>query len=361
MRLALLVLLIVGLPAAAQSASSVRTMEGALLKGSGPEAQRAVSIARAQPLSQADEEYVACVQRRLSTEPRINPSLGAVSSHVLLAYQTYWYRSIRNPDSRGRNEEVLRRALADQLSLPKSSDFSAIEPVLEKKLASEGLFALTGSTPPFHELMLWRQQSGRDFRVRLPEQEFTSHVVMLDDFKSMGWAAWATCDRRSTGGWATETTLYAVMPRYPLGVKSNEFIAVLLTHETQHFADKNTFRDMKPWELEYRGKLAELWASDAGVAVERLTKFMNSQSEDENLAHPYANARVIADLAKILGKAPVDAGNDLHEAAMQLLRQDTARRNKRSKLIGSERTEPRIHADGARAADGGLMDAPGRV
>lgn len=331
MRLALLILLAVGLPAAAQNASTVRAMEGALLKGLGPAAQRELRTARVQPLSPAEQQYVACVQRRLSIVPRINATLPTVSSHALLAYQTYWYRSIRSPDSRGRNEEVLRLALADQLSLPRSTEFSAIEPLLEKKLASEGLFALTGFTPPFHELMLWRQQSGKDFRVQLPEQVFVSHVLMLDDFQSLGWAARATCDRRSTGGWATQTTLYAVMPRYPHGVKSNEFIAVLLTHETQHFADKNTFNNMKPWELEYRAKLAELWAADADVAADRIVKFMNSQSEDESLAHPYADTRVIADLTRILGKPPIDVSvADLHEAAMQLLHRDTMRRTEKS-------------------------------
>lgn len=107
----------------------------------------------------------------------------------------------------------------------------------------------------------------------------------------------------------------------------NAFRSVFLTHETQHLADKQRFKDLQPWELEYRAKLAELWAADEAVIADRLAKFKDSQSEDPSLAHAYANRRVIAALLSRLSKAPSSASPvEIHAAAKALLESDSSRR-----------------------------------
>ena len=49
----------------------------------------------------------------------------------------------------------------------------------------------------------------------LPEGAHDVKVMLLDDFKRLRWGAYATCERASTGGWATEEALFAVVSRYP--------------------------------------------------------------------------------------------------------------------------------------------------
>ena len=137
----------------------------------------------------------------------------------------------------------------------------------------------------------------------------------------------ATCDNRSTGGWATDFTLYTVMPRYPGGVASNSFLAVLLKHETQHLADKSKLPDLRPWELEYRAKLAELWAADSVSAACRLGTFIDSQSDDPPLAHPLSQRQGAFGLTGLLGASPLGVdGAALKNARKDVLAQDTAAR-----------------------------------
>jgi hypothetical protein len=112
---------------------------------------------------------------------------------------------------------------------------------------------------------------------------------------------------------------------------------VLLTHETQHFADKNRFKPLKPWELEYRAKLAEIWAADENVARERLGKFVSSQSEDAELAHPYANRELISALTHALGRSPEQTPlAELHHTAEVLLRRDSEQRIARGEGAGAK-------------------------
>ena len=120
------------------------------------------------------------------------------------------------------------------------------------------IYSLQGMTGPLRELMLWSTQddaggSRRSFR----KEAHTTKVMLLDDFSSLGWSDFATCERRSTGGWATSEALFAVRPRYAT-IDDEEFRVSFLGHETQHFADYERFPGLPQWELEYRAKLTEL-------------------------------------------------------------------------------------------------------
>ena len=103
-----------------------------------------------------------------------------------------------------------------------------------------------------------------------------------------------------------------------------------LGHETQHFSDKARFKDLKPWELEYRAKLVELAFADT-TRAKVLDKFVDDQGTDPASPHSYANRAVLADMVKRLG---LSGTNDLltvdlarlHAAAREVLLQDSRQR-----------------------------------
>jgi len=164
-------------------------------------------------------------------------------------------------------------------------------------------------------------------------------VMLLDDFKSLGWGAYATCERAATGGWATDEALFAVVPRYQ-SLDAEEFRVTFLGHEGQHFADKARFKDLKDWELEYRAKLTELAQADA-TRAKVLGKFSTDQGDDPASPHSYANRRVLADMVRKLHLASARdlAAADtaqLQAAAVELLREDSQRRM--AALDGAEAT-----------------------
>jgi hypothetical protein len=103
-----------------------------------------------------------------------------------------------------------------------------------------------------------------------------------------------------------------------------------LGHEGQHFADKTRFKNLKPWELEYRAKLTEL--AQANVTRSKvLGKFITDQGDDPASPHSYANRQLLTALVQKLrlGGADELASADVarvQEAAVELLREDSARR-----------------------------------
>ena len=166
-------------------------------------------------------------------------------------------------------------------------------------------------------------------RVALPEGERAVKVELLDGFKSFGWSNYATCGRASTGGWTTDDALFAVVPRYA-SLDGEEFRVSFLGHEAQHFADKARFKDLKPWELEYRAKLTEL-AQARETRAKVLDKFIIDQGDDPASPHSYANRRVLSELVERLRLADASAliaadGAAVQAAAVGLLREDTGRR-----------------------------------
>ena len=82
-----------------------------------------------------------------------------------------------------------------------TQDLSARIQAAHKQLEATGHFVLGGTTPPLKELMVWRKQTEVQQTVGLPSGPISVKVSLLDDFISLGWAAWGTCDRSHTGGW----------------------------------------------------------------------------------------------------------------------------------------------------------------
>lgn len=185
-------------------------------------------------------------------------------------------------------------------------------------------------TRPLRELMLWRTESETRYNVRLPESAQSVTVVFLDDFASLGWAGFATCDRNHSGGWTKPDRLYAVRAAYDTA--SESFRVSYLAHEAQHFSDNRRFPALdRQEELEYRAKLVEL-AVGRTTVYDLLDSFAGNVSNDVSVPHSYANGRVVRDMRQRLypdvSEAPVWREVSLERinaAASDLLREDTAR------------------------------------
>jgi hypothetical protein len=279
-------------------------------------------------LSPAERARRECLLARFSdADPPAAASGDPFVDVLLAAYREYWTDSLLRRGDKSALEDRLharidaaRRQFAG--ALPKATlDESTLTlpPILE----SRGFFAITGVTLPYYELMAWRANDVKTYDVTLPERAIAVKVVLMDGFASLGWSAWATCDRSFSGGWATRAAIYAVRQAYDL--ESEAFRVNLLVHESQHFADYERFPKLEQPELEYRAKLAELARSEASTR-DLLARFVSQGGDSRDAPHAWANARVARDLQGVLvvGGANPD-GAAIRSAAQRLLREDSAR------------------------------------
>lgn len=262
---------------------------------------------------------VAKMRARFGDPPRDDAiDLPPPASEILAAYRTYWRDAMLR---RGEAAPALLAALDAILDRGHASLDDASD-AARAAIEATGLHALTGVTLPYYELMIWRRHTPTTYRVALPEGEIDVTVVFLDDFASLGWAAYATGDRSHTGGWATPTELYAVRQAYD--VDSESFRVSYLAHEAQHFADYARFPALEQPELEYRAKLAELALSEATTA-DLLATFARRTGDDRGVPHHFAQGRLVRDLGRELAVADATtcAPADIRRAARSLLAADS--------------------------------------
>lgn len=308
---------------------------GAALQANEVKALKALDGVDLSSLPAKDRAAAGCMRERFGPDagPAVAAS-GSLTDRALAIYQGYWHRSMTHPDQRAAEEQRLEVQLRQLLGAPEAADLDAMEPILSKTLEREGVHSLQGRTGLLRELMIWTKQDEKLTHVALPEGQHDVKVMLLDGFKSYGWGHYATCGRASTGGWATEEALFAVVSRYP-SLEDESFRVTFLGHEAQHFADKTRFKGLEDWELEYRAKLTEL-AQAGATRGNVLEKFVTDQGDDPASPHSYANRRVLGDMVRKLGLtspkelATADLGR-LRSAATELLRQDTVQRTGQSK------------------------------
>lgn len=315
----------------------------AALQGNSRQSVEALRAVPADQFVGEDAEYRACILERFGdrgSPPRlVNATGDAEVDDALRAYQQYWWQALRAPGKVEEHDRALQQRLR-KLLRERTGDWKELEAMLAQRLKRRGYYALLGRTPPLRELMVWRTQDSKFYNVVLPEGSHRVRVELLDDFVSRGWSSYARCGRGSSGGWATEDRLYAVMPWFSGDLDSDAFRASLLGHETQHFADLNRFPDLEPWELEYRAKFTELWKSTDSLPV-LLAKFASSQSDDRNSPHTYANKRVLSVLRARLQQPDLRdvSPHDLRAAAREQLIEDSLQRSaegSRPKRLGAQ-------------------------
>lgn len=241
---------------------------------------------------------------------------GLVTNRALVLYRSYWRASLLEPEKRGLHEERLIKRLRVELGLRADATAANVEVGLRQRIIAEGNHVLLGRTPPLLEFIAWGRETSTVRQVRLPERQRAVTVKLLDDFTSLGWSAYATCDRSFTGGWVKPDGIYAVRPGWK-DLAAENFQVSFLAHETQHFVDKERFKELQSWELEYRAKLAELALAD--VTIPRiLSAFASNQGGDPSVPHAFANRIVLSWLVSAL---KLDRPDSLVQVAPQKIRQ----------------------------------------
>lgn len=304
---------------------------GRALQGNASEAVALLETLPASHLSPSDQDVRACMIERFRSAPEraAGGPLGGVTDRALQLYRFYWRSSLLQPDTRREHETRLMADLRRLLGLPVDAGSNTIEEALRQSASADGHRILMGRTPPLLEFIVWDSETSEVRQVPLPEGPYSVEVRFLDDFASLGWSAYATCDRSFTGGWVQSDAIYAVLPGWK-DLAAENFNISFLVHETQHFADRERFADLASWELEYRAKLAELALADATLP-RILSAFVSNQGADPAVPHAYANRLVLSWLMVELGAADPDAlahmsRDRIRGAAKALLMRDSASR-----------------------------------
>jgi hypothetical protein len=266
-----------------------------------PEALTRLAALPDDALDAAQRRVRDCMQSRFGRGPSpatVEPVPG-LADGVLDAYRHYWTTVLMKRASAAQAEAVLSDSLA-RWDLSRAMNVEGRVDGVHRVLESQGWHALGGVTPPLHELMLWRQQTSSLHKVALPGGDIEVKVTLLDGFASLGWAAWATCDRSHTGGWATADGIMVVAPAWDL--HSEAYTISLLAHEAQHFSDYRRYPKLAQTDLEYRAKWVEIALSET-TQHDLLGTFAARAERDRGLPHPFANHWLIERLRTRLGGA----------------------------------------------------------
>lgn len=321
---------------AAQAQKAIADSISAALQGDAVRAREALRSAPAEAFSGKDAAYRACMIERFGnwSQPILTGEQDPIVGEILAIYRDYWHSALMNPAQREAASEKLKQRVLSFLGATETLGWEDVETRIDERLRARGYHAQLGYTPPLRELMIWRRQKSEIHDVALPEGSHRVRVEMLDDFVTLGWSAYARCERGSNGGWVGEDRIYAVVPAFTKEDGPDAFNASLLGHETQHFYDQARFPGLENWELEYRAKLTEVWTARQTLP-KILDRFAASQSDDKDAPHTYANKRVLDDLRQRLtasGFASTEenlgdiSAEKVRDAAREVLKEDSRRR-----------------------------------
>jgi hypothetical protein len=249
-------------------------------------------------LAEKDRTAAECLRRTFGTAPALE-QLPSNSARILRSYQRYWQQAmLRRAPAKDAERELLdslQRVLRGSKVAGGPCDLDCASESVKTVIRHDGLFALTGVTSPYYELMLWKTRRVAPYHIALTDRSVSVPVVFLDDFVSLGWAAYATCGRSSAGGWTANDSLYAVASSYD--TTSENFRVSYLAHEGRHFADHGPYPKLEQPELEYRAKLTEIALSES-TTRDLILDFSHSTGTDRSAPHPFAEYCVTRDLAR---------------------------------------------------------------
>jgi hypothetical protein len=244
-------------------------------------------------------------------------------------FQDYWRDALMQLAPLEQLDASLKNKL-DQLLIREGFDSSLDDEDLllknvETFIRQQGYFALSGTTPPLLELMIWTENEVHTQSIELTDGTYQVDVNFLDHFISYGWSNFATFGMTSTGGWANEDGLFCLCGHYDLD--SEKYQLSFLKHEARHYVDFSLYPELQASDLEYRGKLTELAFSNEETYL-LMRHFSNSANKIPNAPHPLANWYVVDGLSGHLfdGKIPNEASGwesvpkeDIRQTALRLL------------------------------------------
>lgn len=242
--------------------------------------------------------------KNFSNEFNYNTSDAEILALISI-YREYWNDVLLKLSSAEDAETKLSSAVTEYLyekffsrkNISKDTIKNDFTNYVSQYLESRGCFSATGKTAGIYDLLLWKKENPREYKVTLPESEVVVKVVFMQDVITMGWEDYATLGKYFPGGWATSTELNCVESEYD--TTSENFTISYLKHEGQHFADYKAFPKLSGCDLEYRAKLVEL--AFANESLQNLISFFikNSKYDREN-PHAFASYCLIRDMSKKL-------------------------------------------------------------
>jgi hypothetical protein len=311
----------------AETEAAFRRAMGQWIAADGPAAITTLRTLSPQALDDERRTQRECMLARFADRTAGTPSAGAMSAvtpspatppaagphvegelpppvaAVLRAYRDYWTTTLMRRTSAEEAEPALARALV-AAGAPPSRDLPAQTKAALALVCGHGLHAWGGVTPPLHEFMLWRRQGVHAETVALPDGTIEVPVTRLEGFVSLGWLAYATCDRHHTGGWATANGLMVVTSAWDLS--SEAYRVSLLAHEAQHFADLRRFPKLEAADLEFRAKLVELVLAER--TQQELVEAFGAQARRGRASpHAHASHSLLVRLRARLGRADLAA------------------------------------------------------
>jgi hypothetical protein len=225
----------------------------------------------------------------------------AFVAEVVGIYRDYWMRVLLREATPAEGTEYLFKRLGVLLEQAgchtRFRTLATLVEEVKRRLRRNGYYSNVGVVKPYWDLMVWRRETNRTYKVKLPETMVKVKVVFMRDFVRVGWSAFATGGKAFTGGWAWKNALYCVADSYDTASKSFEL--GYLAHEAQHFADYKRFPKLEQPELEYRAKLVGLILGQENARA-ALLGLASQTGRSRSVPHNYANLKVITDSSRLI-------------------------------------------------------------
>ncbi|MCB9027001.1 MAG: hypothetical protein H6625_11825 [Bdellovibrionaceae bacterium] len=272
------------------------------IQGRVKEAIPLVKKLKTNGLTKKEKEFVRIFRERFEKrEPKRYQSKNPFVKQLINIYQDYWFQCLLNEKS-GKvaqtwlHKNVSSLANIHGFSFKKKFNDDYYCKRLKDIVEKQGYNCITGTVEPIHELEIWKNEKTKKYSVQLPDTKETVKTVLLQKFIVKGWMDFATIGVYYPGGWAKRDGLYCNSNAYNL--KSEKFRVSFLTHEAQHFSDYKRFPKLEQIDLEYRAKLAELFAAKR-IHRKALIAFMSMAEPNRKSPHAFANYCVVRDVSRI--------------------------------------------------------------
>lgn len=276
------------------------------LMGNIPEALVFLDTIDASTLTERQQKIKQQYYARFRTKDEVYTykTGNALIRELINIYINYWQKALIDNNSIENYDNELADSAAEFLN--KNYSIVSNKPIhdvkdnfpqyMQEYLKTKGLYAATGKTGMFYDLLIHAKETEVFYDVTTPEDTIKVKVVFMEDIISNGWEEYATFGKYYPGGWATTDALFCVKESYDL--ESEKFLVSYLKHEGKHFADYKLFPKLGGTDLEYRAKLVEL--SSAKESLFNLIKFFSKNARyDKQNPHGFANFCVIRDLSRL--------------------------------------------------------------
>jgi hypothetical protein len=248
---------------------------------------------RSSSADRKSSHFLKALERRFFANSMSHQVRGADDRFIralVSSYRQYYRAVLIHPHKSKKAESDLLRTLQETakqhgLELSRCRDVASCETKIIAEAKRRNYFCLLGRVLPHRSLMIWKKQSLKEYRVRIPGGVQKVQVWFLQDFVELSWLHYATFGKLHVGGWAKKDALYCVRKRYK-DLNSEQFRVSYLVHEAQHFSDYRRFPKLESADLEYRAKLAEVIQSKRPRAL--FLKLIKSRANNRKSPHAYA-------------------------------------------------------------------------